>query len=153
MAKSDAIKFNLDKGDLDNIIARIRKLEPELQEKIFRKGMGKAGRRMLQTAKNLAPKRRGEGDSKSISSRFALSVRKTKDGRMIKAFVRNKAPHAHLMEYGFWLTKGKYFQKRIKFIGPHPAQGFMRPALNQNGQVSLDEFKSNSEEALRKLGK
>ena len=63
----------------------------------------------------------------------------------IKAELVNYAPHAHLIEYGHWLKKGRIFQRIIRWIGERP---FMRPALDAKAAEALEIFRSETEKAL-----
>lgn len=145
------VKFEVDVTGIKETIGSLSHLPVELRERIQRKALRNTTAAMLATAKTLAPKRRGEGSGKSISTRFAVGTKAK--GNKLFAFVRNKAPHAHLMEYGFWLTKGKFFQKKIKFVGSHPPGGFMRAALVRNAEKSVATFKESVQDALRRMQK
>lgn len=63
----------------------------------------------------------------------------------IKAELVNYAPHAHLIEYGHWLKKGRYLQRTIRWVEERP---FMRPALEAKAEEAIEIFRSETERLL-----
>lgn len=158
---------------------RIRGKFPELKrvpEEVLVKAMPRVVQAVTEAAKAGAPKRRGEGSSKSIVRRITGKVER--EG--LRGVVYARAPHSHLIEFGVQghaLTPGSGKRRRRKGFramtvygdpgilrrsAQHPghrAQPFMEPApekaqaetnriLQQEGDRALEEAVLNAVEDL-----
>ncbi len=143
-------QVSFDVQGLKEILTSLKTLDEDIREKTLKKGLRRVSKLIEAKAKALAPKGRIPG-KKTISGSFTTS---TKKGRtMLFGVVRNKAPHAHLLEYGHWLVKGKFFQKRIRWVDSVPPHGYMRGALSSTSQPAMNEFKTNLEQSLARLAR
>lgn len=130
MAKKNEIEFKID--GIEELIATLATLTPEIQNKSGRAAMRKLAKDMTATTKASVPVKTGNlfnslkdrvrvmGSAKSV---VAITYAKY-DG---KGDGSQGGNHAHLIEYGHKLVKGKYLGR--KTIGFVPAQPFLRPTL------------------------
>lgn len=125
------------------IIKRLYKLEEKVRQKLERGALRDALEPIKQEALRRVPELDG-GLRASIESRI---VRRK---GVYAAQVRARAPHAHLMEFGWWWTS--HAGRRIKRISPQPPTqggGFLRPALYGNQNKVRSIFIQTIEQALR----
>jgi HK97 gp10 family phage protein len=111
-----------------------------------------AARIITKAAKEKAPydEKREEG----THLRDAIKTKKlkrigTNPAPSIAAIDRKKAPHAHLVEYGHVVTN----KKGGEVLGFAPAHPFFRPAVDENGQKSLEYVEKRIKRMLKKAMK
>lgn len=139
------IKAEVKVSGLQEITERLKGLEPALRKTVAEDAMTRALGAIAQSAKERAPSRGRDRSNtelrKSLKERFEIDVEQSSGAVIGK--VKNTAPHAHLMEYGFSLFKkvGTGLFARYKYlreVEAHPPGGFMRQALEQNADKAVN---------------
>jgi len=138
-------KSSVEVRGIEELIKNLSKLGNEIQGQVVEEGLNRASEIVLQSAKSAAP----IGPTGNLKNSLVKEVRKKASG--FSARVRAKAPHAHLVEFGFWFTS--HAGRRLKRVEPRPARGFLRTALYSNAEKVRDVFKNSVDEALAKIEK
>ena len=127
----------------ENIAKVIRQLSPEQIEGVLLEGANVIG----QAAINLAPIGPTGNLKRSIVAKVLQRNSPGEAAPAITAVDYRIAPHAHLIEFGHLIKRGKR-GKSTGFVEPHP---FMRPAWDatkdQVAGAIVEEFHSLIEEA------
>lgn len=141
---------------VEEILKKLRSLPEDLEKNTAKAAMKRATDIVLQTALARVPV--GPRHSQRPKAGGMLRASLTSQIRASRGFVtgkvRAKAPHAHLVEYGFVWKRNKN-QKTGKSFKVEPSEegGFLRNALYQNANRIRNEFASSVKESLEKLGK
>jgi HK97 gp10 family phage protein len=101
-------------------------------QRVTANAVGAAGRVLLGAAKRYVPKSTTRRRGTHLRDALAVEVVREKGGRTAKAFIgakRNKAKHAHLVEFG----SGPRRQKNGRWTGTMPASPFLRRAMESDG--------------------
>lgn len=148
-----AVYFDL-KG-VEQLVRRLDKMPEKMRKSIERKALRKGLKEMESVAEGLAPvgPPKPENEAK-IKDSFQVKTR-TKKGQVL-GHLKNKAPHAHLQEFGWFLTKGPRGgnQKIIKPVGQPYEDGpkpFIRPALDEKGEEIQGLMVEKAAELLREF--
>jgi len=141
------IEFKVDQVELKNLVKKLGELEKKARNKITRKVFKTILPEMESAARSNAPQ-----DTGKLASAFVKDTR-TRRGNVMGR-LRVVAPHAHLMELGwFWRKKkgGKIFHTigSPYTKGPRP---FMRPMLDTHGEKALKQMADALREALSEVG-
>ncbi len=128
-SKYRAIQFKIE--GVEELVSNLGTLVPEIQNKSGRSAMRYVSLAMAENVRRNAP----VGDTGNLKNSIKNSVRVFPGA--IVAFAKAgttkglKGNHAHLVEYGHALVKGKYLGRRTlsQRVPEHP---FMRPALWNN---------------------
>jgi len=145
------IDFKVDQKELADIVKRLGDLEKKARNKLIRKLTKEVLGDIRDEAESRAPYAGSGG--RTIKGSFEITSR-TRRGN-VYAQLKNKAPHAHLQEMGwFWRKEagGKIFHTigRPYEEGPRP---FMRPALDQKGDQAIFKLAEGLKEALDEVKK
>ncbi len=127
---------------LNEIIQKLNQLPDRIKNKLQRGGMKAA----IEPVKAEVLRRVPELDG---GLRASIEDRVVRRKWGYAAQVRARAPHAHLMEYGWWWTT--HAGRRVKRVGPYPQGGFLRPALYGNADKVRQAFKDTLEQAIKEL--
>lgn len=137
MASNDVTVFGV-----EEIIKQLDKLPYEISRKITKGGIQAALEPIKNSAKAKVPR-----DSGLLDSSIKTQINTSKGNIVGKVLA--KSPHAHLVELGFWLTKGKGLKAKIlKRIQP---RAFLRPALIENETKVINIFADTVQSALKEL--
>ena len=113
---------------------------------VLRGALRKAARPIAKEAALLAP-RSGDGEGKPLADSMVIRTRLTKWQRYVArqrgdpehfavVYVGPAVPHAHLVEFGHVLVKGRGENRRvIGFVGPTP---YLRPAFESRKKEALE---------------
>ena len=124
---------------LKELLARLEKFPVNLQTKLERTALRRALQPVLEAAEAKVP----VGETGNLASGFVIKTRNKKG--LISGRVVNTAPHAHLVEFGHRLIKGGRIRRMIGTVGPH---AYLRPALDENAEKTVDIFADEVEKAL-----
>jgi len=148
-----AVKIQIE--GIEELIATLATLTPEIQNKSGRSAMRKIAEAMTQKAIAAAP----VGETGNLANSLKPSVRVMGAGKAVVAFTKadqkggatGKGNHAALVEFGHKLVKGsKLGRKTIGFVRPHP---FLRPTLFNHKETWLQMAVEGVENSLNKLKK
>lgn len=137
---------------IDELIATLAQLTPEIQNKSGRSAMRRVSLEMSADLKANAPVGETGNLKNAVMQRASVHLM----SGAIVAFAKVKygadaGPHAHLVELGHALVKGKYLgRKTIGFVEAHP---FMKPTLYNGRQKWVNIAAEGVEQALQKLKK
>lgn len=147
--------IHFDLKEVDDLIKKLDKLEDKLRRSVERKALKKGMERLQGVAQSLAPIGPPKGELKArIKDSFEITTRTKKGNVTVRC--KNRAPHAHLQEFGWFLTKGPAGGKQT-VIGPvgqpyeRGPKPFMRPAVDQTGPAIRQDVITATIEALAEL--
>ena len=136
---------------IEELIAALATLTPEIQNKSGRSAMRKIARAMTGKAIANAP----VGETGNLANSLKPSVRIMKGSVVAftkasqKGGIDGKGNHAHLVEFGHKLVKGKGVRRKtIGFVKAYP---FLRPALYGGRDQWLQMAAEGVEASLKKL--
>ena len=127
---------------LEEVLANLRRMPDVIRDQMARHGLKAAAEVVRNRAALLAPKETG-------SLAFSLESSVKKNSTSLFAKVKAKAPHAHLMEFGFWWTR-KMGRRKIRFFFVENRK-FLRPALYDQSDKVREIFRDDIVEALKQL--
>jgi hypothetical protein len=143
---SNTLIVDFDRGSAKQLMDQLNKLPEELRVSVARRGIRKGLSVMEAHIRARVPVETGK---------LASSIKKTTIVRpwVVTGIIKVKAPHAHLMEFGYWLTKGKHIQRRVKFIQSNPPGGYMRSALTTYARDAVEAYEKTVRDALARVAK
>lgn len=143
---------------LDQVLRKLKSLQKDIAFKIERKALRKSLELVKSEAERLAPvdrtgkvSKNSAGkvlDQKPLADSFKISA-PTKQKSYYEVRLVSRAPHAVLMEFGFFHTGPEPRKIRGEFV---KGKAFMRPAVDTKAKEAVEIFKSEVESAIKKLG-
>jgi HK97 gp10 family phage protein len=128
---------------LPELLKKVAELPREFSIKMEKTVLKKA----LQKVFDLAVANVPVGETGNLAKGLSLVTRKDKGAESLTGSVVNKAPHAHLVEFGHVMKGHEPNKKFIKIV---PAYPFLRPAFNSQIQQMLQ---TAEEEMLKQFEK
>lgn len=132
---SNSVELKLE--GMDQVFRQIDQLSNDLKQKLEKEAV-KAGLEPIEDeAVRLAP----VGMTGNLANSIKTQVRRVNGG--LYGRVIAKAPHSHLVEYGFWWTKKlkSGWKKRYFYVGDPSGIGprpFMRPAIEAKADQAVE---------------
>lgn len=126
------------------LVAQLKAFPPLVVQDAERKSMRKAANVFRDEAKARVPRRTGKLEG---SIRVRAGGKKSK---YLRISVVARAPHAHLVEYGYMLTGHKPNLTPIRPIAPRP---FMRPAFEARKGEVFEIIRAELEKQVARLNR
>lgn len=139
------VEFSI--SGVEEIVAKLRALPEDIEKRTGKAAMQRAVKLVEEEAKIAVPVKSG-----LLSSSITTTIQVKKG--LLLGNVKAKAPHAHLIEYGFTWRPNKRQKSGTPFhVEARPKGGFMRNAIYRNADRVRQEFVEAVKESIEKLGR
>lgn len=148
MGTVEVSNFKINRRDIESVLKRLERFSADTIKKTQKQALRRAARIMLEDARRRAPEDEGE-----LKASFKTKAVQGRSGLEIQVLA--KAPHAHLMELGFWLQRKRRGggKQVIKKVLPHPRGGYMRGALIEKEAEVRAYLAKSLERSVKRLEK